>query len=131
MNEKYNVYLISDSTGETLDRIFLSLQSQFKNFQYEKREFFFVRTQQQVDKIVNESIKGNNSIILYTIVETKLAKYLSKKCENTNVPCFGVLGNLILAFSKLLNQKQFINLAHNMFLMKITKESNNTIYNVP
>ena len=42
---------------------------------------------------------------MYTIVETKLAKYLSKKCENTNVPCFGVLGNLILAFSKLLNQK--------------------------
>ena len=105
MNEKYNVYLISDSTGETLDRIFLSLQSQFKNFQYEKKEFFFVRTQQQVDKIVNESIKGNNSIILYTIVETKLAKYLAKKCENTNVPCFGVLGNLILAFSKLLNKK--------------------------
>ena len=34
MNEKYNVYLVSDSTGETLDRIFLSLKSQFKNFEY-------------------------------------------------------------------------------------------------
>ena len=105
MNEKYNVYLISDSTGETLDRIFLSLQSQFKNFKYEKKEFFFVRTEQQVDKIIEEGIKGNNPIILYTIVETKLAKYLSKKSEETNIPCFGVLGNLILAFSKLLNQK--------------------------
>ena len=39
MNEKYNVYLVSDSTGETLDRIFLSLQSQFANFQYTKKEF--------------------------------------------------------------------------------------------
>ena len=29
MNEKYNVYLVSDLTGETLDRIFLSLKSQF------------------------------------------------------------------------------------------------------
>ena len=75
MNEKYNVYLISDSTGETLDRIFLSLQSQFKNFKYEKKEFFFVRTEQQVDKIIKEGIKGENPIILYTIVETKLAKY--------------------------------------------------------
>ena len=37
MNEKYNVYLVSDSTGETLDRIFLSLKSQFANFEYEKR----------------------------------------------------------------------------------------------
>ncbi len=105
MNEKYNVYLISDSTGETLDRIFLSLQSQFKNFEYDKKEFFFVRTEQQVDKIIEESIKGDNPIILYTIVETKLAKYLSKKSEKTNIPCFGVLGNLILAFSKLLNQR--------------------------
>ncbi len=105
MNEQYNVYLISDSTGETLDRIFLSLQSQFKNFEYQKKEFFFVRTQQQVDKIINDGIKGSNPIILYTIVETKLAKYLSKKSEESNIPCFGVLGSLILAFSKLLNQK--------------------------
>ena len=105
MNEKYNVYLISDSTGETLDRIFLSLQSQFQNFKYDKKEFFFVRTQQQVDKIIEEGMNSANTIILYTIVETKLAKYLSKKCEGSNIPCFGVLGNLILAFSKLLNQK--------------------------
>ena len=105
MNEKYNVYLISDSTGETLDRIFLSLQSQFKNFKYEKKEFFFIRTQQQVDKIINDGIKGENPIILYTVVETKLAKYLANKSEEANIPCFGVLGSLILAFSKLLNQK--------------------------
>ena len=105
MNEKYNVYLISDSTGETLDRIFLSLQSQFKNFKYEKKEFFFIRTQQQVDKIISDGIKGENPIILYTVVETKLAKYLANKSEEANIPCFGVLGSLILAFSKLLNQK--------------------------
>ncbi len=105
MNEKYNVYLISDSTGETLDRIFLSLKSQFENFEYEKKEFFFVRTEQQVNKIINDCKNNNNPIILYTIVETKLAKYLSKKSDENYIPCFGVLGNLILAFSKLLNQK--------------------------
>ena len=52
MSEKYNVYLISDSTGETLDRIFLSLKSQFANFNYNKKEFVFVRTEQQIDKII-------------------------------------------------------------------------------
>ncbi len=105
MNEKYNVYLVSDSTGETLDRIFLSLKSQFANFDYEKKEFAFVRTEQQIDKIIQECIKLNNSLILYTIVETKLAKYISSQSEKNNVPCFGILGNLILSFSKLLNQK--------------------------
>ena len=105
MNEKYNVYLVSDSTGETLDRIFLSLKSQFSNFQYEKKEFAFVRTEQQIDKIIKECNNFENSLILYTIVETRLAKYISKQSTQNNVPCFGVLGNLILSFSKLLNQK--------------------------
>ena len=105
MNEKYNVYLVSDSTGETLDRIFLSLKSQFANFEYEKKEFAFIRTEQQIDKIIKECNKIENSIILYTIVETKLAKYLASQSEKNSVPCFGVLGNLILSFSKLLNQK--------------------------
>ena len=105
MNEKYNVYLVSDSTGETLDRIFLSLKSQFENFEYEKKEFAFVRTQQQIDKIITECINLENSLILYTIVESKLAKYISTQSEKNNVPCFGILGNLILSFSKLLNQK--------------------------
>ena len=105
MNEKYNVYLVSDSTGETLDRIFLSLKSQFANFEYEKKEFAFIRTEQQIDKIIKECNEIENSIILYTIVETKLAKYLASQSENFSVPCFGVLGNLILSFSKLLNQK--------------------------
>ena len=105
MNEKYNVYLVSDSTGETLDRIFLSLKSQFANFEYEKKEFAFIRTEQQIDKILKECNKIDNSIILYTIVETKLAKYLANQSEKYLVPCFGVLGNLILSFSKLLNQK--------------------------
>ena len=105
MNEKYNVYLVSDSTGETLDRIFLSLKSQFSNFEYEKKEFAFVRTEQQIDKIIKECAETQNSIILYTIVETKLAKYLSNASEKKKVPCFGILGNLILSFSKLLNMK--------------------------
>ena len=105
MNEKYNVYLISDSTGETLDRIFLSLKSQFANFEYEKKEFAFVRTENQIDKIIKECSDLKNSLILYTIVETKLAKYISVRSQQNGVPCFGILGNLILNFSKLLNKK--------------------------
>ena len=77
----------------------------FKTLITKKKEYFFVRTEQQVDKIINDIKNGKNPIILYTIVETKLAKYLSKNCEENLIPCFGVLGNLILAFSKLLNEK--------------------------
>ncbi len=105
MTTKYQIFLISDSTGETLDRIFLALQSQFANFDYEKKEFVFIRTEQQINKILKQCKPRENSIILYTIVDTKLAKYLSSECQKINIHCFGVLGNLILSFSKLLNQK--------------------------
>ena len=105
MGQKHQIYLISDSTGETLDRIFLAIQSQFSNFSYQKKEFVFIRTEQQINKIIEECKKKENIIILYTIVETKLAKYLSQTCERQKIPCFGILGNLILNFSKLLNQK--------------------------
>ena len=105
MTNKYQIFLISDSTGETLDRIFLALQSQFANFEYDKKEFVFIRTQQQIEKIIKECSEKNNSIILYTIVDTKLAKFLATQSSKNNIPCFGVLGNLILSFSKILNQK--------------------------
>ena len=105
MGHKYLVSLISDSTGETLDRIFLALKSQFSNFDYEKKEYIFIRTKDQVDKIIKVNEGKNNSIVLYTIVETKLAKYISLKCNQRNIPCFSILGNLILNFSKILNKK--------------------------
>ena len=105
MTNKYQIFLISDSTGETLDRIFLALQSQFANFDYDKKEFVFIRTRQQIDKVVKECTEKENPIILYTIVDVDLAKFLFKESEKKNIPCFGVLGNLILSFSKLLNQK--------------------------
>jgi [pyruvate, water dikinase]-phosphate phosphotransferase / [pyruvate, water dikinase] kinase len=105
MGQKHQIYLLSDSTGETLDRIFLAIKSQFSNFDYEKKEFVFVRTENQINKIIEECRNKENVIILYTVVETKLAKYLSQICEKKKIPCFGILGNLILNFSKLLNQK--------------------------
>ena len=105
MNNTYQIYLISDSTGETLDRIFLALKAQFLNIKYKVHSYSFTRTENQILKILEDAKKNENSIILYTIVDNSLAKYLANVSEDKNIPCFGVLGNLILNFSKILNQK--------------------------
>ena len=105
MKNLYQIYLISDSTGETLDRIFLALKAQFPNFEYETNHFSFTRTESQTLSILKQAKKEKNSIILYTIVNSKLAKYLTEKAYEREIPCFGVLGDLILNFSKVLNQK--------------------------
>ena len=105
MSNNYEIYLISDSTGETLDRVFLAIKAQFKNIEYDVKSYFFTRTKNQVLKILEEANKNKNSIILYTIVDSGLAKFLANESDQKKIPCFGVLGNLILSFSKLLNQQ--------------------------
>ena len=105
MKNLYQIYLISDSTGETLDRIFLALKAQFPNFDYETNHFSFTRTESQTLSILKQAKKEKNSIILYTVVNSKLAKFLTEKAYEKDIPCFGVLGDLILNFSKVLNQK--------------------------
>ena len=105
MNNTYQIYLISDSTGETLDRIFTAIKAQFKNINYKIHTYSFTRTENQILKILSNAQENPNSIILYSIVDSGLAKYLAKNSEEKKIPCFGVLGDLILSFSKLLNQK--------------------------
>tara|TARA_B100000902_G_scaffold150246_1_gene146767 strand:- start:4740 stop:5567 length:828 start_codon:yes stop_codon:yes gene_type:complete len=105
MSNTYQIYLISDSTGETLDRIFLALKAQFLNIEYKVHSYSFTRTENQILKILEDAKKNTNSIILYTIVDNNLAKYLANVSHDKKIPCFGVLGNLILNFSKILNQK--------------------------
>ena len=105
MSNTYQIYLISDSTGETLDRVFLAIKAQFKNIEYDVKSYFFTRTENQVVKILDEAKQKENSIILYTIVDNDLAKFLANKSDEKKIPCFSVLGSLILNFSKLLNQK--------------------------
>ncbi len=105
MKNKHQIYLVSDSTGETLDRIFIAIKAQFENFTYEIHNFSFTRTENQINKILENANKSDNPIILYTIVDSKIAKFLEQKAEEKKIPCFGALGDLILNFSKILNQK--------------------------
>ena len=55
MNNLYEIYLISDSTGETLERIFLALKAQFKNIEYKVYSYSFTRTENQVLKILEKA----------------------------------------------------------------------------
>ena len=105
MKSTHQVYLISDSTGETLDRIFMALKAQFSNFNYDLTQFSFTRTESQISTILNNAKKQESPIILYTVVNSKLAKFLAEEANKKNIPCFGVLGDLILNFSKILNEK--------------------------
>ena len=65
MNNTYQIYLISDSTGETLDRIFIAIKAQFKNIDYKIHTYSFTRTENQIFKILSEAEK-TKTLLFYT-----------------------------------------------------------------
>ena len=83
----------------------MALKAQFKNIEYKVHSYSFTRTENQILKILEDAKKNENSVIFYTIVDSNLAKYLANISDEKKIPCFSVLGNLILNFSKILNQK--------------------------
>ena len=66
MPSTYQIYLISDSTGETLERIFLALKAQFLNIEYKVHPYSFTRTENQILKILEDAEKNTNSISIET-----------------------------------------------------------------
>ena len=83
----------------------MALKAQFNNFDYDLNQFSFTRTENQITTILNDAKRQESPIILYTVVNSKLAKFLAEQASKKNIPCFGVLGDLILNFSKILNEK--------------------------
>ena len=65
MNNTYEIYLISDSTGETLDRIFLALKAQFKNIEYKVHQYSFTRTENQILKTIDICKKKKFNYFIY------------------------------------------------------------------
>ena len=81
MNKIYQVYQVSDSTGETLDRIFLAIKAQFSDFDCKTIHYSFTRTKNQLDNIISKSKTEKNVIFLYTIVDNELSKYLVSEAQ--------------------------------------------------
>ena len=100
MKNSHQIYLISDSTGETIDRIFMALKAQFVNFEYELNQFSFTRTENQILNILEQAKKEENSIILYTIVNSKLAKFLADQSQKKIYPVLEFWAILYLIFLK-------------------------------
>ena len=128
MTNTYQIYLISDSTGETLDRIFIAIKAQFKNIDYKIHTYSFTRTENQIYKILSEAKKNSNSIILYSIVDSNLAKFLANASSDEK---YLVLGwRSYIKFFKTFNQKASHQPSGQYALNEeYYKVSNNSIYN--
>ncbi len=89
-----HIYLISDSTGETVSTIARSIYARFENINFLENKWGLIRTEKQIDNIV-KVIVHKPGIVLYTMINLKLENYLKDKCSSINVIAHNVLDNTI------------------------------------
>ena len=89
-----HIYLISDSTGETVSTIARSIYARFEKINFIENKWALIRTEKQIDKII-ETIKNKKGVVLYTMINTKLEEYLKRECSDINVTSHNVLDSII------------------------------------
>ena len=80
MKNTHQIFLISDSTGETLDRIFMALKAQFNNFNYELNQFSFTRTETQISSIL-KGVSKQNSFAVEKSAQVKFLDSRNSRCK--------------------------------------------------
>lgn len=99
----YNLYLISDATGETLLSLGRAVASQY-NGEIKAVEHIYnmIREKKQLN-IILEKINKNKGIVIYTMVNKDLSEYLEEQCKKIKVPCCAALNPLLNIFENYLN----------------------------
>ncbi len=89
-----NVYVISDSSGETASVVLRSIESQLAEIKLNDYLYPLTKTKEQIDDIIIAA-KENNGIILCTISDEGLFKYLYSECKKHEVLCIEILWRII------------------------------------
>lgn len=94
VRRRFHLYLISDSTGETVSMIARAALAQFDLVEAVEHSWSLVRTLQQIEKVL-DVIRIHRGVALYTLVKPELRAALEHGCREVNVPCIAVLEGVI------------------------------------
>ena len=75
LNNSPHIYLISDSTGETVSIVARSVYARFENIDFNESRWALIRSIKQIDNII-KIVEEKPGMILYTMINKKLEKYL-------------------------------------------------------
>jgi hypothetical protein len=93
----FHLHMVSDASGETLAAIAKAAAVQYSSIRAIKHSHPFVRNRRHLERVIQQ-IETTPGVVLYTIVERELGKYLEERCEALNIPCVAVLDPLLKVF---------------------------------
>jgi len=92
--DRFFVYIISDSLGETGEQVAKAAISQFEVDNYEIKRFPFVLNLKFLSEIL-EDAKTQNSVIFYTLVDKEFVEYIKDFSQKHNMITVDLLSPLI------------------------------------
>src|SRR6056297_848679 len=82
--DKNYIYVVSDSLGDTAEKVAIATAEQFKDVEYEIVKFPYVTQMDQIDNVI-DSANGKNAIVIFTLVIEKLRDRLIDLCEENAI----------------------------------------------
>lgn len=98
---KRYIFIVSDATGQTCQRVVNAALRQFKTTEVVKKRISNVRTISQIEDIIHEAASVNG-IVIYTMVTPESRQKVEELGRRTGVPTVDLLGPLLTRFSDLL-----------------------------
>ncbi|HUN41531.1 MAG TPA: pyruvate, water dikinase regulatory protein [Acetobacteraceae bacterium] len=89
-NQRINLHLVSDATGETLNAIARATTVQFEHAEIIHHRWSLIRTRFQLHRVL-EGIEHEPGPVLSTLVDRALRSELETTCQRLNVPVVNVL----------------------------------------
>lgn len=96
--EQY-VYIISDSVGETANKLIQAALAQFPDLEVDVSRYPFVRGEDTLISIL-EKAKEENAMILHTLITNGLSSAANQFCKENNLYCFDLLNPVIEEIEK-------------------------------
>lgn len=101
--QRLHLHLLSDSTGETLEMIAKAALAQFDDADVVRHFWPMVRSQQHLDRIMNE-IASNPGLVLFTLVNAETRARLEQRCLALGLPVVPALDAVTDALEDQLGQ---------------------------
>jgi regulator of PEP synthase PpsR (kinase-PPPase family) len=102
MRQKIHIYLVSDSTGETVANIAKSTLALFDDIKFEKHLRPMFRQPSQLDELKLE-LQGRPGVVMSTIIDEEMNNALGDVCGGLNILYVPVLERVIKDLSAYLN----------------------------
>lgn len=84
------VFLLSDATGETAEKMVMAALLQFGDRDVRLRRISHVRSKNQVYEALDE-ILAAQGIVVYTIVNRELARLVHDECDSLGLPSIDLI----------------------------------------